>query len=66
MPAPDVIELLSQQLNKLIARFEEQQGIINAYVAREREWKAFKIEQHNKIETLNQEIKKLSDALKDE
>ena len=49
MAAQDAIEVLAEQLKKLIGRFEEQQGIINAYVEREREWKALKIEQHNKI-----------------
>ena len=47
-------------------RFEEQQGIINAYVEREREWKALKIEQHNKIEALSKEIEKLNSELNDE
>ena len=45
MAAQDAIEVLAKQLKKLIGRFEEQQGIINAYVKREREWKALKIEQ---------------------
>ena len=47
MAAQDAIEVLAEQLKKLIGRFEEQQGIIDAYVEREREWKALKIEQHN-------------------
>ena len=49
-----------------VKSFEEQQGIINAYVKREREWKALKIEQHNKIEALSKEIEKLNSELNDE
>ncbi len=66
MAAQDAIEVLTEQLKKLIGRFEEQQGIINAYVEREREWKALKIEQHNKIEALSKEIEKLNNELNDE
>ena len=66
MAAQDAIEVLAKQLKKLIGRFEEQQGIINAYVKREREWKALKIEQHNKIEALSKEIEKLNSELIDE
>lgn len=66
MAAEDAIEVLAQQLKKLIMRFEEQQGIINAYVEREREWKALKIEQYNKIEALSKEIEKLNSELNDE
>ena len=66
MAAQDAMEVLAQQLKKLIGRFEEQQGIINTYVEREREWKALKIEQHNKIEALSKEIEKLNNELNDE
>ena len=66
MAAEDAIEVLAEQLKKLIGRFEEKQGIINAYVEREREWKALKIEQHNKIEALSKEIEKLNNELNDE
>ena len=66
MAAQDAIEVLAKQLKKLIGRFEEQQGIINAYVERERGWKALKIEQHNKIEALSKEIEKLNSELIDE
>ena len=66
MAAEDAIEVLAQQLKKLIMRFEEQQGIINAYVEREREWKALKIEQYNKIEALSKEIEKLNSELNNE
>jgi predicted RNase H-like nuclease (RuvC/YqgF family) len=66
MASQDAIEFLAEQLKKLIGRFEEQQGIINAYVEREREWKALKIEQHNKIEALSKEIEKLNNELNDE
>ena len=63
MAAQDAIEVLAKQLKKLIGRFEEQQGIINAYVEREREWKAFKIEQHNMFSKLEKEIEKLKSEI---
>ena len=34
---------LEDRVNKLLKRFEEQKGIINAYIKREREWKKDKV-----------------------
>ena len=49
---------LEDRVNKLLKRFEEQKGIIDAYVNREREWKKDKV-LHKKIVTqLEKEIKK--------
>ena len=41
---------LEDRVNKLLKRFEEQKGIIDAYVKREREWKKDKV-LHKKIVT---------------
>ena len=41
---------LEDRVDKLLKRFEEQKGIINAYIKREREWKKDKV-LHKKILT---------------
>ncbi|MEY2973165.1 MAG: hypothetical protein RI886_942 [Pseudomonadota bacterium] len=66
MAMHDAIKTLAEQLKKLINRFEEQKGIINTYIEKEREWKAIKIEQHNKIEALNRQIQELNENLNNE
>lgn len=66
MATHDAIETLDEQLKKLINRFEEQKGIINAYIEKERHWKAIKIDQHNKIESLNRQIQEFNENLKNE
>jgi len=38
-----VLASLKLQLNKLINRFDEQRGIIDSYVKRERDWKSSKL-----------------------
>ena len=49
---------LEDRINNLIKRFEEQKGIINAYIKREREWKKDKV-LHKKIVTkLEKDLKK--------
>ena len=49
---------LEKKINLLIKRFEEQKGIINAYIKREREWKKDKV-LHKKIVTkLEKDLKK--------
>ena len=45
--------VLEEKLDLLIKRFKEQQGIIDSYVQREREWKKDKL-------LLNKQIKKLN------
>tara|TARA_Y100001970_G_C13644210_1_gene560394 strand:- start:372 stop:566 length:195 start_codon:yes stop_codon:yes gene_type:complete len=51
-------EDLEKKINLLIKRFEEQKGIINAYIKREREWKKDKV-LHKKIVTkLEKDLKK--------
>ena len=55
---------LEDRINNLIKRFEEQKGIINAYIKREREWKKDKV-LHKKIVTqLEKEITKLEKDLR--
>lgn len=66
MAMHDAIKTLAEQLKKLINRFEEQKGIISTYTEKEREWKAIKIEQHNKIEALNRQIQELNENLNNE
>ena len=58
------IERLLESANKLLKRFEEQKGVLGAYIQKEREWKKYKLLQMNKIKGLEKEIKKLSKAFK--
>ncbi len=52
------IALLEKRLDDLIKRFEEQRGIINSYVEKERDWKKTKLLQNKEIKNLNEEIQK--------
>ena len=52
------IALLERRLDDLIKRFEEQRGIINSYVEKERDWKKTKLLQNKEIKNLNEEIQK--------
>jgi|TARA_Y100000389_G_C17251378_1_gene408276 spore coat protein CotH len=47
------IDKLEEKINTLIKRFDEQKGIIDSYIKREREWKKDKL-------LLNKQIKKLN------
>ena len=47
------IESLIKNIEKLLKRFVEQKGIIDAYIKKEREWKKHKLDQANKIIDLN-------------
>ena len=49
---------LEDRINNLINRFEEQQGIIDAYVKRERGWKKAKILHKKEITKLEKDLKK--------
>ena len=42
-----VLASLKLQLDKLINRFDEQKGIIDAYIKRERDWKSSKLNHIN-------------------
>ena len=49
---------LEDRINNLINRFEEQQGIIDAYVKRERGWKKDKVLHKKEITKLEKDLKK--------
>ena len=58
------IERLIKNTKILLKRFEEQKGIISAYIKKERAWKEHKLMQMNQIKKLEKEIKKLSKVIK--
>ena len=49
---------LEDRINNLIKRFEEQKGIIDAYVKRERDWKKDKILHKKEVTNLEKKLKK--------
>lgn len=55
-----VLASLKLQLNKLINRFDEQRGIIDSYVKRERDWKSSKLKYTKEIDLLNDQVAELS------
>ena len=50
---------LEQKVDLLIKRFEEQKGIIDSYIERERNWKKSKVLHNKEIKDLKKTIKKL-------
>jgi hypothetical protein len=50
---------LEEKLDLLIKRFKEQQGIIDSYVQREREWKKDKVIHKQEISKLEKTIIRL-------
>lgn len=46
------IENLEEKINLLLKRFDEQKGIIDSYILREREWKKIKINLNKEINSL--------------
>ncbi len=50
---------LEDRINNLIKRFEEQKGIIDAYVKRERDWKKDKVLHKKEVSNLEKELKKV-------
>ena len=54
------IDKLIKVANQLLKRFEEQKGIIHAYIQKERSWKEHKLMQANRIKNLEKEIKKIN------
>ena len=50
------LDNLEEKLDVLVKRFEEQKGIINSYVEREREWKKNKILQNKEINKLKNKL----------
>jgi len=51
--------VLEEKLDLLIKRFKEQQGIIDSYVQREREWKKNKVIHKQEISKLEKTIIRL-------
>lgn len=51
--------VLEKKLDLLIKRFKEQQGIIDSYVQREREWKKDKVIHKQEISKLEKTIIRL-------
>ena len=49
---------LEDRINNLIKRFEEQKGIIDAYVKRERGWKKDKVLHKKEIAKLQKDLRK--------
>ena len=49
---------LEKKLDLLIKRFEEQKGIIDAYVKRERGWKKDKVLHKKEIAKLEKDLRK--------
>ncbi len=50
-----------KKLDLLIKRFEEQKGIIDAYIKRERDWKKDKILHKKEVTRLEKTLKKVKD-----
>jgi len=51
------IENLEEKINLLLKRFDEQKGIIDSYILREREWKKIKISLNKEINSLEKKLK---------
>ena len=49
---------LEKRVDLLVKRFEEQKGIIDSYIVRERDWKKNKIVQNKEITKLKNKITK--------
>ena len=50
------LNVLEEKLDILVKRFEEQKGIIDSYVERERAWKKSKILQNKEIDKLKSKL----------
>tara|TARA_B100001079_G_scaffold261144_1_gene261998 strand:- start:164 stop:376 length:213 start_codon:yes stop_codon:yes gene_type:complete len=58
------INNLIKSTEKLLKRFDEQKGIIDAYIKKEREWKKNKLSQANEIKKLEKVNLKLTKVIK--
>lgn len=56
--SPKVFE---KKLDLLIKRFDEQKGIIDSYIKREREWKKDKVLHRKELNRLEKILKKVTD-----
>jgi hypothetical protein len=52
------LESLEQRIDLLVKRFEEQRGIIDSYIKREREWKKNKILLSKEVSFLEKKLSK--------
>jgi hypothetical protein len=52
------LENLEQRIDLLVKRFEEQKGIIDSYVQRERDWKKNKILLTKELSALEKKLNK--------
>ena len=52
---------LEKKLDLLIKRFDEQKGIIDSYIKRERDWKKGKVLHRKEIIRLEGDLKKAKD-----
>ena len=50
-----------KKLDLLIKRFEEQKGIIDSYIKRERNWKKDKVLHKKEVTRLEKKLKKVTD-----
>ena len=62
--AKSSINNLIKSTEKLLKRFDEQKGIIDAYIKKEREWKKNKLAQANEIKKLEKVNSKLTKVIK--
>ena len=51
-----------KKLDLLIKRFEEQTGIIDSYIKRERDWKKDKVLHKKEVTRLEKKLKKVTDG----
>ena len=58
------IGILIKSTEKLLKRFNEQKGIIDAYIKKEREWKKHKLVKANEIKKLEKVNTKLAKIIK--
>ena len=58
------INYLIKKTEKLLKRFNEQRGIIDAFIKKEREWKKHKLLQANEIKKLEKVNSKLAKIIK--
>ena len=52
------LKSLEQRIDLLVKRFEEQKGIIDSYIKREREWKKNKVLLSKEVSSLEKKLSK--------
>ena len=56
----NVLEELNKKIDVLLKKFDEQKGIIDGYIKRERDWKKNKTLSLKKIKDLEFELRKIN------